>query len=177
MLYDTYIRLVEILDISVDVQKSSNSTSGNDPITPQMIVAIGIRFFGGEKIKSIADIFGVSISSAQRLINDFLEAVEKSDHPFLSTDLLPESHSDHRRVADEWNDRSNAFGLYYGYLAAIDGWLCTIEQPWDVGNPADFFSRHYQKFGINVQAMCDANLRITYISVAGNGGTNDAREI
>ena len=109
------------------------------------------------------------------MIDVFLDSVEESNHPFLSTDLLPETDCDRRRVADDWNDRSSAFGLFYGCLAAIDGWLCTIEQPSDVHNPGDFFSGHYQKFGLNVQAMCDANLRITYVSVAGNGGTNDAR--
>ena len=34
---------------------------------------------------------------------------------------------------------------------------------------------HYQKYDFNVQAMCDANLRIIYFSVAGPGGKNDAR--
>ena len=65
------------------------------------------------------------------------------------------------------------FGLYNGCLAAIDGWMWTIEQPSDVDNPADFFLSHYQNFYLNVQAMCDVNLYITYIVVAGNGGTNN----
>ena len=172
MTYDAFTQLVDILDIKVDFKQSSNSTSGNDPITPTMIVAIGLRFFGGEKIKSLADIFGMGISSAQRVIDVFLEAVELSNHEFLSTDLLPDTVEDRKKMADDWNERSSAFGLYYGCLAAIDRWLCTTEQPSDVDNPADFFSGHYQKFGLNVQAMCDANLHIIYISVAGSGGTN-----
>jgi len=89
--------------------------------------------------------------------------------------FTPETVLGRNKVADEWNKRSSASGLYYGCLAAIDGWLCTIEQPSDVDNPTDFFLGHYQKFGINVQGMCDANMRITYLSVAGNGGTNDAQ--
>ena len=42
-------------------------------------------------------------------------------------------------------------------------------------NPADYFSGHYQIHGLNVQAVCDVNLRIIYLSVAGVGQTNDAR--
>ena len=78
-------------------------------------------------------------------------------------------------MAEEWAERSDSWGLFDGCLAAIDGWLCTIEKPSDVENPSDFFSGHYQKYGINVQALCDANLRIIYISVAANGSTNDCR--
>ena len=169
-----YLQLVDILNINVDIQKSMNSTSGNASIIPAM-VDMGIRFYGGEKIKSIADLFRVGIVSAQRVIDVFIDATESSNHPFLSTDLLPEPHSDRRRVADEWGEQSGVYGLYYGYLAVIDGWMCTIEQPSDVDNPVDFFSGHYQRFGLNVQAMCDTNLHITYILVAGNGGTSNAQ--
>ena len=101
MYYEAYLHLVDILDINVDIQKSINSKSGNDPITPEMIVVMGIQFYGGEKIKSIAAIFGVGISSAQRVIDVFLDSVEESNHPFLSTDLLPETYYDRRRVADD----------------------------------------------------------------------------
>ena len=60
-------------------------------------------------------------------------------------------------------------------IGAIDGWLCTIEKPKDVSNPSKFFSGHYQRFGFNVQAICDANLCFIHIAVAGKGQTNDAR--
>ena len=39
----------------------------------------------------------------------------------------------------------------------------------------DYFSGHCQRYGYNIQVMCDENLRITYLSVAGPGGKNDAR--
>ena len=78
-------------------------------------------------------------------------------------------------MAKKWDKCSRAFGLFYGCLGAIDGWLCTIERPSDVEDPSDFFSGHYQKHGLNVQAICDAYLCITYIAVAANGGTNDIR--
>lgn len=45
--------------------------------------------------------------------------------------------------------------------------MCQIQE--------SFFSGHYQKFGLNVQVVSDANLRIVYAAVAGNGKTNDCR--
>ena len=46
-------------------------------------------------------------------------------------------------MAEEWAQRSGAFGLYDGCLSEIDEWLCTIEKPFNVNNPSDYFSGHY----------------------------------
>ena len=167
-------KLVCILNIQVNKTKSRQSTGGNDPISSVMIVAIGLRFLGGEKAKSLADAFGTSISSIHRVVDVFLNAADHSKDTFLSTDLLPVGYNKRMQMAREWNEQSNAFGAFFGCLGALDGWLCTTKRPEDVHNPRDYFSGHYQKFGLNVQAICDANLRITYISVCAAGGTNDA---
>ena len=108
-------------------------------------------------------------------MHKLLNAVDDCNHPHLSTDLLPATEEERIKVAREWNERSQSFGDFFGCLSAIDGWLCTTEKPEDVINPGDYFSGHYQRFGLNVQAMCDANLRFSYISVAASGGTNDCR--
>ena len=172
----SFQRLLEILgkDLPVDLKQLLNSTGGNAPITSEMKVAIGLRFMGGEKSKSLADIFSMSLKSADRCIDDFLEAVDKSKHKDLALDLLPEKEMDRNRMAVEWNQRSGAYHILYGMVGAIDGWLCTTERPSDLPNPSDFFSGHYQQFGFNCQAVCDANLRFIYFSVAGPGKSNDA---
>ena len=81
----------------------------------------------------------MSIDSVDRLINLFLEAVDTSTHPQLSIDLLPRSNMELQRVAMEWNERSDAFHIYYGMIGAIDGWLCTIKCPSDVETQQIFF--------------------------------------
>ena len=175
MTYESFNQLVDILSIEVNEKRSRASTGGNEPITSRMIVAIGLRFMGGEKRKSLKDIFGTSTSSIDRAISIFLDSVDVSKHKDLSTDLLPSSYDDLKKVSDEWSQRSSAYGIFHGCLGAIDGWLCATEKPADISNPVDFQSGHYQRFGLNVQAMCDANLRFSYISVAATGGTNNAR--
>ena len=108
-----------------------------------MIVAIGLRFLGGEKAKSLADTFGISISSTHRVINKFLNAVDLSSHPHLSTDLLPNSYNERIQVARQWEERSSAFGCFFGCLGAIDGWLvrivCPSYQRDDISNSTTFF--------------------------------------
>ena len=136
---------------------------------------MGLRFMGGEKIKSLADAFGCHLRSTDRAVDKFLKAVDISPAEMLSTNLLPQDQFQKTNLANEWNVCSGAFGIMYGHLAPIDGWLCTTLKPWDVPNPSDYRSGHYQRFGLNVQAMCDANLRIIYLAVAGPGKMNDAR--
>ena len=175
MTSNAFERLVGLLDITVNEDRSRASTQGNDPICSRMIVAMGLRFMGGEKKKSLADIFGCSISSVDRIVDIFLNAVDLCSHVDLSVDLLPTEYNEQVRMAIDWNEKSGALGIYYGCIGAIDGWLCTMEKPADVINPTDYHSGHYQRFGMNVQAMCDVNLRFIYLSVCASGGTGDAR--
>jgi len=108
MTHASFSALVSILgqDISIDPVKSKSSTAGNDPITREMVVGIGLRYMGGEAPKSLADIFGISIPSANQVINVFLEAVDKSDHEHLSIDLLPKSDLEKRRMVSEWQKKA-----------------------------------------------------------------------
>ena len=63
----------------------------------------------------------------------------------------------------------------FGHIVPMDGWLCTTQCPYDVSNPSNYFNGHYQTHGLNMQAMCDANLCIIYIRVFGPGKMNDTR--
>ena len=100
------------------------STGGNSPITPEMTLAVGLRFLGGEYQKSLADIFGISISSTQRVVNNFLDAVHKK----LAISI-PKTTVELSRCAQEWDKLSGANHLFYGVVGAIDGWLaCTENQ-------------------------------------------------
>ena len=175
----SYHRLVRILTpgIQLNYSRSGNSTSNNDVITPQMITCIGLRYMGGELNKSLADIFGMSIDTCDRVIDLFLLGVDMSTHEDLSIDLLQVTIQQKINVANQWHTRSGANGCFYGHLLSIDGWLCTTQMPSDVPNPTDYRSGHYQRYGLNVQAMCDPNLRFAYFSVAGPGKMNDARAL
>ena len=162
-------------DLPIYPLQSLRSTSGNEVITHLFIVCIGLRFMGGELTKSLADIFGVSIPHCHTLINRFLLAVDNSNDSSLSIDLLPRTKVEKTKMANEWKILSSSSGVLDGHLGPLDGWLCITEMPWDVHNPVDYRSGHYQRYGLNVQAMCDANLRIIYFFICGPGKMNDAK--
>lgn len=170
----SFSRLVHILlsHITIDVTKSRNSTSGNDPIYPELIVAIGLRYLGGEMVKSLEDIFGVDDASVARVINLFFDAVLTNDSLQIR---MPQSAEEFKDLADGFNALSGADGLFHGCIGALDGWLCCTVQPRDVTNQRDYFSGHYQCFGLNIQAICDHKLRFIFFAVTSPGKTGDAR--
>ncbi len=73
----------------------------------------------------------------------------------------------------KWNKLSTSFGLMYGHVTALDGWLAQTDKPFGIPNASDYFSRHYQCFGYNCQAMCGPNLAFYYFAVCVPGKTND----
>ena len=141
-------------------------------------MACGLRYIGlGDSPATLADLYGMSVSSSKRVINMFLDAVDFNETlPELQVKLPdatdPNALDD---LARRWMNVSQAYGLLQNHLGALDGWLPRVEMPWDVSNQTDYFSGHYQCHGYNVQAMCDLDLLFLYYSVAAPGKTNDIR--
>ena len=63
-----------------------------------------------------------------------------------------------------------------GCVGALDGYLMRITAPSfaECGNVGAYFSGHYCTYGVNVQAMCDADCRFTFFCLAAPGKTNDS---
>jgi len=170
---ESFEKLVDILrsDIRVDEKQSMRSTGGIEPITPELIVAAGLRFLGGATQKELALSLGVSLSSLKRVISMFLDAVVSSDALQIK---LPTAECELKQIADEWDEESKAFSIFYGVVGAIDGISIKIKKPTE-SNDADYFSGHKHHFGLNVQAVCDARQRFIYFGVVAPGKTNDNR--
>lgn len=86
---------------------------------------------------------------------------------------LPIAYEERIPMMQEWALRSETYALFFGCLTAIDGWIYTLQNPEYDSNPRDYFSGNYQKFGVHVQAVGDANLKFTYVAVAATGVTNN----
>ena len=57
--------------IKFDEIKPSNSTTGNGPITPEIVLYSGLRFMGGYMSRSLADVFVMSVDSDNCSIDIF----------------------------------------------------------------------------------------------------------
>jgi len=149
--------------ITVDFKRSRNSTGGNDPIYPEVVIVMGLRFTGlGSTIFDLADLYGMSESSVQRCVNMFLDAIDfNTDLAELQIKLPdPTDLNTLNELAQGWSSISTVHGLMTHNLGCLDGWLPRTEAP-SVSNPADYFSGHYRCHGLNIQALCvpDASRR------------------
>ena len=169
---EAFNNLVEILEITVQEGHSRACTNGNQPILPQIVVGCGLRYLGGEHCKSLVDVFGMSETSVQTCIDKFIKAVLNCNELDLK---LPATREELQQSANEFLVKSDAGDIFDGCVGCIDGWLCCIQLPRDATNQADFFSGHYKRYGLNVQAVCDAKLRFIYIGIIGAGRTNDSK--
>lgn len=164
--------------LTVDERRSMMSTQGNHPISPEIILCIGIRYLGQPTtVADLARMYGMSKSSIKRVLKMFFNAIEfNTDLPELQIQL-PDPANDERinDLALDWQNLSGAFPLFDGFLGALDGFMARTEMPFDVENPRDYFSGHYQFYGLNVQAMCDHDLLFLYACVAAPGKVNDIR--
>ena len=91
-----------------------------DPIYPEMIVATGLRFFGGEKLKSLTDIYHYSINSSRSIVKKFVAAVLNCEELAIH---LPKTDTQFQGLAKGFSDVSRALGIFYGAIGVIDGWL------------------------------------------------------
>jgi hypothetical protein len=61
----------------------------------------------------------------------------------------------------------------------LDGYLLAINTPNKkyAKNVRSYFSGHYQRNGVNIQAMCDAHCRFTFLGVGGPGVSKDRQAV
>ena len=94
--------------------------------------------------------------------------------PQLAFPSFPSTDAEIRAASTEFRSLSSN-GVIDGCVGCIDGLLMKIQTPSKskTGNVKSFFSGHYQTYGINIQAACDAKCRFISICVAAPGGTSD----
>jgi hypothetical protein len=161
----------------VSFKHSLSLTSGNDPIYLEVIVAVGLQFLGcGDTHSSLANIYGMSDASVYRVVEMFLDAVDKNESCQAMQVKLPRTINELNDLAQSWCDVSTCpINMLNGHIGAMDGWFPCTEMPGNQVNQADHYSEHYQAYGLNGQAICDPNLLFIHIAVARPGRINDTR--
>jgi hypothetical protein len=66
-------------------------------------------------------------------------------------------------------------GVMSGCVGALDGYLHLIRalSRKESSNVRQYFSGHYQRRGLNVQAMVDSKLRFMYVAILKGGRSSD----
>ena len=120
MTIESFNKLVFILRpyLVVNAKQSSNSSKGNLPIRIELVVGVGLRYLGGDAIKTLSNVFGLAITTVRTKIKNFLEAVNQ----VLTIDV-PRTNAELQKTADGWMEKSTAHNIFKGCVGAIDGWL------------------------------------------------------
>ena len=130
--------------ITVDCTRSSNSTGGNEPIYPEIILAMGLRFVGlGSTPPDLADAYGISDPSVRRCIDMFLDAIDYNTTCEELQVKLPDAN-DHDALVS-WHRNGLVYQLPTGCSnSTLDVWMggypvrkshatCTTKQITSVG--------------------------------------------
>lgn len=157
--------------LPVDKQQSRNRT-GTEPITHINKIQMCLRWLSGGSFHDIRINSGVSVGAFYTSIHQVVDAI--ISHPDLQLNF-PTTLTEQRHAAKAFTRLSNS-GLFKGCIGAIDGWLCPIQVPSraEVARVRSFFSGHYQRYGVNVQACCDHHSRFTAVTCSSPGGSGDA---
>jgi hypothetical protein len=172
MSYASFVKLCTWINpfLTVD-NKMSRIRTGKGPISMEIALHCLLRWLSGGSYLDIRLSAGISKASFYRVVYECATAIlqaEQLQYSFPSSnDELNQDCSDFKAISSN--------GVIDGCVACLDGMLLQIQTPTaaETGHVKLYFSGHYQTYGINVQAACDAHCRFVFASLAAPGGTND----
>ena len=140
----------EVLDvIAADIQHKTKKSHATPAIT-QLLVAL--RFFATGTFQSVVgDLHGVSQATASRCIRSVALAIAHSEDPLLNIQFPTNAH-DQIRTKEQFHDIAG----FLNVLGCVDGTHIPILAPRE--NEHLYVCRK-GFHSMNVQAVCDANLR------------------
>jgi hypothetical protein len=140
-------------------------------ITPEMCLYMTLRYLAGGSYLDICIILQVSHSAFYYCLYKTLLAICQCKALDI---VFPAGVNKCARLAAGFRYLSAEESIG-NCVGVVDGYLLSIETPSkeEAGNVASYFSGHYQKYGINVQAMCDSRCVFRYFAISAPGSFND----
>ncbi|CAB9521960.1 unknown protein [Seminavis robusta] len=175
----SFWRLVRILQPYMKGGKSkrkaaqkSGAKNGLIPLPSR--VSAALRYFAGGAAYDIAVVHGMGHTDVYRSVWKVVDAVNKCPKLDFS---YPSDHNEQQKIADDFKELSR--GVFSCCGGAADGILVWTERPSEEScesaqcGPKKFFCGRKKKFGLNMQATCDAHRRFLDIYVSHPGSTSD----
>jgi len=132
--------------------------------------ACTLRILYGEKIKSLAQIFHISIATVKLAFKDGVGAIVDSQTlNFGGTATLEQC----KIRAQGFLRRSNYPEIFAHCVSAVDGLAVRISCPKEEENQKAYYSGHKKFYCLNLQAACDSNCMFTHFSLNCPGSATD----
>ena len=171
--YETFRKLERIITKQLRIDFHRGRPNG--PVTPEMMLSCAIQYFAGGSVWDIMLTHGVSRTQLYRCIWIVVDLINTLSD--FTTLIYPDSHEVQKRIADEFKLKSRPGFPNCG--GCIDGLLLWIEKPTKVDchkskcNSGKFYCGRKNKYGLNMQAVCDAKLRFLHVSIENPGSASD----
>ena len=174
-------KLNAVLDSFKKARRRHNSRGGtggvkNGAISNATRFSAALRYFAGGRPEDIALVHGISHSEVFNSVWRVVNAVNSCpDHAFDCS--FPKKHEDQRRIAEEFCRVSDAH--FDNCAGPIDCMLLWLEQPSLASCEAagvgrlKFFCGRKKKYGLGLQAVCDAHGRFTNVFIGHPATTSD----
>ena len=138
-------------------------------ITLELHLYATIRYLAGGSYSDICVFYGISVLSFYCILWWTIHAINKA----IKINF-PSTAEDSALLAAGFEDISHCGVIKY-CIGVLDEYLLPIFTPrkCHAKNVRSYFSGHYQKYGVNIQACCDSHCRFTFLGIGGPGITKD----
>ena len=163
---DSFMAFLEQIKIEFPSLDEEMAALRGGMIIPELRLYLTLRYLAGGDYSCIC---GISVSSFYRCLWVMVDAVNKAIQiSFPSTPEECALHASSFQSVSHHRIISNCVG-------AVDGYLLAINTPAKkhAKNVRSYFSGHYQRYGVNIQACCDAHYRFTFLGIGGPGVMKD----
>jgi len=146
----------------------------NGKISGPTRLSCALRFFAGGRPEDISIVHGVSHSAVYDSVWRVVDAVNKTRSLNVS---FPTSHAEQRKICEGFRNKSQAG--FANCVGAIDCMLLWLEKPSEKSclearcGSKKFFCGRKSKFGLTLQAVCDADRRFLDVSMQHPASTSD----
>ncbi|XP_063913042.1 putative nuclease HARBI1 [Zophobas morio] len=138
----------------------------NAAVAPINQLLTTLRLFStGGHLSSVADYMGMHLSTVSRIVKKVSEAIARLYPQIIK---MPRTRMELRRTQNKFFEISRCPRV----IGAIDGTHIKIESPG--GEHAEVFRNRKDYFSINVQAMCNAEMKFINVVARWPGSTHDA---
>ena len=171
MSLESFNRLLQMLRPELQLTEKYAVMSGMHPITCEVMMHCTIRYLAGGSFHDIRATVSISKPLFYRLVWHTIHCINRCE--VLDINLPKPEELNYVRGGFQ---RISKDGVMNSCIGALDGYLMRITAPSfaECGNVGAYFSGHYCTYGVNVQAMCDADCRFTFFCLAAPGKTNDS---
>lgn len=171
MSYEEFQNLVEILEPNIISKKGAGP---NGKIAVELEVSASLRYFAGASMYDLIITHGVSHSTLFCSVWRIVSAINNCEELKIS---FPSDHEEQRSIAKQFLARSAA--KFENCVGCIDGLLIHTEKPMEreleitkCGSNT-FYCGRKNKFGYNMQGVCDANGKFTAVWILHPAASSD----